>query len=453
MQGRCVRIHTAWWRACLTTLLIVCGNVTQPSVASGAESQAAFKGPGSRIRVLLPHMSPSWFLNRSRRLLKDGRPAEAHQLAQSALALYPHSTELRLGAAFAAMQSGHCRLIASYLDPLRSKPLTPDLRHRADMLRGACQGPWRWVALIGMTAGYRPSLVDRQRDVTIPLQPGSQMYDACVRLAPLCDPGQPFVSRGQRESGVDLWSNLTVRALYRAGGNWNYDLDAILFRRRPSRTGFAGDGLIVRVAAISRQAARWQFRIGGETGISRFQQGRADLAVSQTHQRTDIGGSFRHSASLNSHLGLSHLRVRSQWLDLARIRYDYSLTGTVTRRLTVSLGGAHERTRQSGPGQMPRSRARETGVGLRWTGDWVAVHLRHRWRYETFRDRLSFFAAPHRARTRTTNLDLMPGDTLAWLNLKVVVSFEYRKISTPDPLRPPSSKTLFLRLSREIFSG
>jgi hypothetical protein len=102
---------------------------------------------------------------------------------------------------------------------------------------------------------------------------------------------------------------------------------------------------------------------------------------------------------------------------------------------------------------MPRSRARETGVGLRWTGDWVAVHLGHRWRYETFRDRLSFLAAPHRARTRTTNLDLMPGDTLAWLNLKVVVSFEYRKISTPDPLRPPSSKTLFLRLSREIFSG
>ena len=448
-----MRIHAAWRRACLATLLIVCGNVTQTSMAGGVESQAAHEGPGPRVRVLLPHMSPSWFLNRSRRLLQDGRPAEAHQLAHAALALYPLSTELRLGAAFAAMQSGHCQLVASYLDPLRSKPLAPELRRQADMLHVACQGPWRWTALIGMTAGYRPSLVDRQRDVTIPLQPGSQLHDACVRLAPLCDPGQPFVSRGRRESGVDLWGNLTVRALYRAGADWNYDLDAILFQRRPSRAGFAGDGIILRAAAISRQTARWQFRVGGESGISKFQQGHADLAVLQTHRRANVGVSFLHIAGLQSIVSAAHLRVRSRWLDLAQIRYDYSLNRTVARRLTMSLGGAYERTRQSGAGRMPGSRARETGVGLRWSGDRLVVHLTHQRRHETFRGRLSFLAAPHHARTRTTRLDLMPGDALAWLNLKVVMSFEYRKISTPDPQRPPSSKTLFLRLSREIFSG
>jgi len=449
--GEGMRHHAAWWRACLATLLIFYGDGIYPA-AVAAEPQAAPAGPGSRVHLLLPHMSPAWFLNRSRLLLQEARPAEAHQLARAGLALHPQSTELRLGAAFAAMRSGHCQLVDDYLAPLRLQTLSSGQRHRADMVRAGCQGPWRWKALIGMAAGYRPSLVDRQRNVTIPLQPGSQLHDVCVRLAPFCDPAQPLVSRGQRESGIDLWSSLTVRALYRAGVEWNYDLDGILFQRRPSRPGFAGDGLILRAMATSQRTARWQFRIGGEIGQSRFQQGRADLAVSQTHRRADIGGSFRHSASLHSHLGLSHLRVRSQWLDLARIRYEYSLTGTVTRRLTVSLGGAHERTRQSGPGQMPGSRARETGVGLRWTGDWVAVHLGHRRRYETFRDRLSFLAAPHRARTRTTNLDLMPGEAFEWANFRVVLSFEYRKISTPDPLRPPSSKTLFLRLRREIFS-
>jgi hypothetical protein len=42
---------------------------------------------------------------------------------------------------------------------------------------------------------------------------------------------------------------------------------------------------------------------------------------------------------------------------------------------------------------------------------------------------------------------------MGWLNLKVVLSFEYRKTSTADPFRPPASKTLLLRVSREIFSN
>jgi len=447
-----MRNHAAWWRACLATLLIVYGNGAY-SVAAGAEPQAAQAGPGFRVHVLVPHMSPAWFLNRSRLLLQDGHPAEAHQLAHAALALYPLSTELRLGAAFAAMQSGHCQFVGDYLAPLRSQPLSSDQQHRAEMVRMACGDRWRWEALIGMDAGYRPSLVDRQRDVTMPLQPGSQLHDLCVRLVPFCNPGQPLVSRGQRESGIDLWNSLTVRALYRADADWDYDLDGILFQRRPSRPGFTGNGVILRAAAASRQTARWQVRIGGETGLSQFHQGRAELAVSQTHQRADVGVSFRHSAERHSRLGASHLKVRSRWLELARIRYDYSLTSAVTRRLTMSFGGAYERTRQSGAGQLPGSRTRETGVGLHWTGDRFAAHLTHRRRHEIFRDRLFFLAAPHRARTRTTNLDLMTGDAFQWMNLKVVLSFEYRKISTPDPLRPPSSKTLFLRLTREIFSG
>ena len=52
-----------------------------------------------------------------------------------------------------------------------------------------------------------------------------------------------------------------------------------------------------------------------------------------------------------------------------------------------------------------------------------------------------------------TRLDLMNGDALDWLNFKVVISFEYRKISTLDPFRIPASKTLLLRVSREIFGS
>ncbi|NBR03235.1 MAG: tetratricopeptide repeat protein [Alphaproteobacteria bacterium] len=51
-------------------------------------------------------MSVAWFLNRARRLLHDGRAAEAYQITLAALDLYPGSADVRLGAAFAAMRSG-----------------------------------------------------------------------------------------------------------------------------------------------------------------------------------------------------------------------------------------------------------------------------------------------------------------------------------------------------------
>ena len=142
-------------------------------------------------------MSPAWFFNRTRRLLKQGRAAEAYQLARAAFDLYPQSTELRLGAAFAAMQSGRCQLAIRNLAPLRDKVMAPAFRRSATQVRAACKsplpGPWQWQALIGATTGYRESLVDRQRDVEIRLQPGSRMHRTCLRLAVLCDPGRPLV--------------------------------------------------------------------------------------------------------------------------------------------------------------------------------------------------------------------------------------------------------------------
>ena len=489
-----MRIRAVWRPAALAALLLFCGYLTHPCPANGAapgpamsrsqeadsppqsgaarpgparsnparsnpawsnpaRSDSARSGPTRQVLVMLPAMSAAWFLNRTRGLLHDGRAAEAYQIARAALDLYPDSADLRLGAAFAAMRSGRCQSAIRHLDALRGRRLSAGQRRRADTVRAGCRGPWRWQALIGAVAGYRPSLVDRQRDVEIRLQPGSRLYGLCARLAPLCNPGRPLVSRGQPDNGIDLWVNLTVRHLYRAGGDWNLDLETTLFRRRPRRLGYAGEGDILRAMATYRHGAGQQVRIGAETGHSRFQQGRTDLAISQRHRRAEIGLSFVHAAGLQSDIGASHLAVRSQWLDLDQRRYEYRLGKTLHRTTTLSFAGAREISRQKGPGLMPGSRAREVGIGLHWRGDHVAAHIHHGHRHEAFLGQLPFLAAPHRAGTRITRLDLMTTDSPRWLNLKVVISTEYRKISTPNPYLLPSNKTLMVRISCEIFSS
>ncbi len=474
-----MRIRAVWRPAALAALLLFCGYLTHPCPANGADpgpamsrsqeadsppqsgaarfnparSDSARSGPTRQVLVMLPAMSAAWFLNRTRGLLHDGRAAEAYQIARAALDLYPDSADLRLGAAFAAMRSGRCQSAIRHLDALRGRRLSAGQRRRADTVRAGCRAPWRWQALIGAVAGYRPSLVDRQRDVEIRLQPGSRLYGLCARLAPLCNPGRPLVSRGQPDNGIDLWVNLTVRHLYRAGGDWNLDLETTLFRRRPRRPGYAGEGGILRAMATYRHGAGRQVRIGAETGHSRFQQGRTDLAISQRHRRAEIGLSFVHAAGLQSDIGASHLAVRSQWLDLDQRRYEYRLGKTLHRTTTLSFAGAREISRQKGPGLMPGSRAREVGIGLHWRGDHVAAHIHHGHRREAFLGQLPFLAAPHRAGTRITRLDLMTTDSPRWLNLKVVISMEYRKISTPNPYLLPSNKTLMVRISREIFSS
>lgn len=374
-------------------------------------------------------------------------------MAHAGLALHPDAADLLVGAAFAAMRSGRCHHAILHLRTLRAANPGPVQRRRAELVRAACQGPWRWQALIGASVGYRASLVDRQREVDIRMQRGSQLHGLCLRLRSLCDPDRPLRAAGRRDSGIDLWLNLTVRHLYRAGGTWDFDIDTTLFQRRPRRTGYGGDGAILRVAATYRHDVARQVHLGAETGLSRFQQGRADLALSQRHRRIDVGLTLAHGAGLRSHIGATHLTMRSRWRDLARTRVTYGLEKTVRPGLTISPGVAHEWSRRKGGGLVPGLRAREAGLGVTWSARHIVIHLRHARRHDAFRDRLSFLAAPHRARTRTTRLELRPAYLSRRLNLKVAISFEYRKISSPDPFRPPSSKILLLRVSREIFAG
>ena len=71
----------------------------------------------------------------------------------------------------------------------------------------------------------------------------------------------------------------------------------------------------------------------------------------------------------------------------------------------------------------------------------LTVVLRQERRSERFTEPLAYLAAPHRARTRISGLDFIP-DLSGKTNLKVAVSLDHRKISSPDVSHPGSLKTL-----------
>lgn len=75
----------------------------------------------------------------------------------------------------------------------------------------------------------------------------------------------------------------------------------------------------------------------------------------------------------------------------------------------------------------------------------------HEWRRQRFAEPLSYLAAPHRASTRITGLELMP-DLPEKTNVKVVLSLNYRKISSPDVALPSTTKTLKVTF-RYLFDG
>ena len=160
-----------------------------------------------------------------------------------------------------------------------------------------------------------------------------------------------------------------------------------------------------------------------------------------------------HSATRRSHFGLARLTARSQWMKLAQDRLTYHHEMRFGFGITPWIGAAVERTDQSGSAMVADRRAREGSFGMHWKGRLGTMRLSQIRRTESFRRPLPFLAAPHRVKTRLTGLDLMPETGHLSSHLKVVLSFEYRKISSPDPYRLRSSRTLMLRLSYDAFKG
>lgn len=438
--GQTAGIRQDQWRR-----LLVAGLIFSASQLSGY----ALAGPGpamtkgtARTAVL----ADSGILQAMWVLLRDGRAAEAYQLGRIALSAHADSTELILAVAYAAEASGRCGLALHHLGGLFEEgSVTLFHRRRADMIRAQCSGPWRREVTLGLTAGYRSSLVDRARHIRMRLEPGSALHGLCVRLRGLCDPDTRFRIEGARASGIDIWTQLSLGHLFRDGGNWDFAITPELFFRSPRREGYRGEGVSLRAEAQRHLDDGKQLHFLAETGGARFQQGDASLSIAQRHRKLGLGLVMPHGRMLVSRLGHHRHRVLSRWLDLRRRVTELRLVADPGGLLSGWVRFARERSRQNGPGLMPGSRAREheAGTGLRLSRWQIGIY--HRRRTERFTGALPYLAAPHRARTRQTGVTLVP-DLGRHSNLKVVLSFEYRKILSPDPYRPILTKNLFLTM-------
>lgn len=433
-------------------VLFLLSFVSWPMPQAGAV-KAATSQPASALVARSVPQTAAWFLELARRLLKQGRNGEAYQLAQLAVARFPQSADLRLGAAYAAIASGRCWLADRHLvmlrDPNVTGGLTRDHLRQHDMLRAQCHGPWQRSPVIEMTAGYRPSLSDRAQQFAVRLERGSRLHGLCLRLRGLCDPDSRFSRSAARDSGIDMWMQFRLANRYRAGTAWDADITPLIFYRQPNRGGHQGQGAILRAEVWRHLQAGRRLHLLGETGVASFRQGDPALAFSQLHRRVRAAYAIPHTARLSSHFGHERTRVRSRWLNLRQRRHDYRLHIQFRAPLSLWAGVAAERASQSGSGRLAGSRSRIHLVGAQHRFPSATLALWQEKRQQSFTAPLSYLAAPHHATTRLTGLDLVP-DLPKRLNLKVVVSFRYRKISSPDVARPKTTKTLMFTF-RYIF--
>ena len=161
--------------------------------ASGTKASGAGDGLLLEPRVLEARILEAMWL-----LLRDGRSAEAYQLGRSVLTADADSAELLLALAYAAEASSKCHLALHHLDRVADRDMAIFHKRQSDMIRARCIGPWRREATLSVTAGYRQSLVDRARIVTLRLETGSALYGVCSQLRGLCDPDSAFRINGVR---------------------------------------------------------------------------------------------------------------------------------------------------------------------------------------------------------------------------------------------------------------
>ena len=222
---------------------------------------------------------------------------------------------------------------------------------------------------------------------------------------------------------------------------WDLDLSPVLFRRHPSRAGHHGQGAMLRAEAWRHLPWGKRLYLLAETGMAHFRQGDPRLAFDHSHRRAMVALAIPHGAGLVSHIGYSRRRVRSGWLDLRGRRTDYRLDIRPRARASFWAGIGVDRAGQSGPGLLAGSRAQILQAGMRLRTRYLSLVFRQERRSERFTEPLAYLATPHRARTVVHGVDIIP-DLSGKTNLKVVVSLDHRKISSPDISRPDLLKTL-----------
>ena len=370
--------------------------------AAGADNALPMTGLDQRLSLQGRVLAAIWAL------IHDGRAAEAYQLGQIAGMMDRGSPVTVLALAYAALKSGKCQLALRHLARLSDDSLTPPLRQRRDMIRAKCAGPWQRELMFSITAGYRQSLVDRARLVSMRFARGSALHGLCTRLRGLCDPDAAFQLAGQRASGIDIWTQLLLGHHHRDGGNWTFAITPSIFFHTPRRAGYRGEGAGLRLEAWRDIVGGRRLHLFAERGAARFQQGDPTSIIAQKHHQLGIGYVMPHGSMLASYVGHRRQRATSRWLDLRQRMTSYRLMADRGGILSGWAGLAVEQSSQGGPGLMPGARAREREAGLGLRLRWMQIGLHHRRRVERFSAALPYLAAPHRAVTRQTGITLMP---------------------------------------------
>lgn len=401
--------------------------------------------------AVTPAIAEAHFLQTMSALLRQSRAAEAYQLGRIALKAHAGSARIRLALAYAAEASGKCQ-IAIHRHHLSGRNMALPYRRLMDVMRTKCDGLWQREVTLSVTTGYRKSLVDRARHVSLRPAPGSVIHGLCKRLRGLCNPDAVFRITGARASGIDIWTQLSIGHLYSDGGKWDVAITPALFVRSPRRSGYRGGGGSLRLEALRYLDGGRKLQVFTETGASYFQQGDTQPAIAQKHRKVGMELVVPHGELLASRIGHHRLWVTSRWLDLRHRVSDVHLVADGGGTLSGWIGIAMERGSQSGPGLLPGSRAQTRQAGIRLRLTQMEIDLHHLLRRETFSGVLPFLAAPHRATTQSTGVALTPRLAVA-SNLKVVLSLTHRRILSPDPYRPRVTKNLFLTIKYRLQSG
>ena len=428
----------------LFVISIVSWPMPQAAAVTAAESQ-----PASASLVQSVPRTAARLLELVRHLLHQGRNGRSYQLAQLAVAWFPQSPYQRLGAAYAAVASGRCRLANRHLAVLRDRKLAGSLardhRRQHDMLQAKCHGPWQRTPAMEIIAGYRPFLSDRAPQFETRLEPGSRLHGLCIRLRGLCDPDRRFSLSAARDSRIDMLTQFYLAHRYWAGTAWGADITPLIFHRQPSRSGHQGQGAILRAEARRHLQAGRQLHLLGETGVASFRQGDPALAFSQSHRRVRAAYAMPHTVRLSSHFGHGRTWVRSRSLDLRQPCHDYRLHIQPHALLSLWAGVAADRASQYGSGRLAGSRSRNRLLGAQRRFPLATLTLWQEIRHWRFTAPLSYLAAPHHATTRLTGFDIAP-NLPNRPNPRVVVSFTYRRISSPDVAKPKSTKPLIFTI-------
>ena len=315
----------------------------------------------------------------------------------------------------------------------------------AQQVRVQCFGPWQREYSIAASMGYRKSLVGRAAVSRLYPEAGSLLYEICASLWGLCNPERGVALSPPRDNGIDLWLWAEMVNQHRPVSPWQHDIVTTVFRRHPGRPGFDGQGMILRAEVARTLQHRHQIAAHAEIGHSAFHQGRADLNISQLHRSAGTRLYWHHGADTGSLFSLSQLQVDSFFLDMRERNAGYRFILAPEAGRSAWLETSWVWLRQNGRSYYPGHRRRDFGAGIQYRLGTIQVQARHGIEVEKFRHSLTFLAAPHRATTRQTSLSLaVTPDQIK--NLKVVLSLEYRRISTPDPFRPARTRNATLSM-------